>query len=168
MRPGAEAEIAFDAIPGRVFPGIVAVSQGQLQATGTLLHSEDRWNGIRQYRYHRRFVDLLCNLQRRVPETNCNVQLRTNRLGDRVSRRLGRKSSGSWVTRILAASASSPWLPATPITCAGQASASGVEEKMHLYRGGFSGMCSHNLLVVVHRPAHAFQRSAPSAGDIDQ
>jgi multidrug resistance efflux pump len=47
LRPGAEAEIAFDAIPGRVFQGKVdalidAVSQGQLQATGTLLNPEDR------------------------------------------------------------------------------------------------------------------------------
>lgn len=47
LRPGAEAEIAFDAIPGRVFAGKVealidAVSQGQLQATGALLNPEDR------------------------------------------------------------------------------------------------------------------------------
>jgi multidrug resistance efflux pump len=47
LRPGAEAEIAFDAIPGRVFKGKVdvlidAVSQGQLQAAGTLLNPEDR------------------------------------------------------------------------------------------------------------------------------
>jgi multidrug resistance efflux pump len=47
LKPGAEAEIAFDAIPGRVFSGKVdalidAVSQGQLQATGTLLNPEDR------------------------------------------------------------------------------------------------------------------------------
>lgn len=47
LRPEAEAEIAFDAIPGRVFRGKVdalidAVSQGQLQATGTLLNPEDR------------------------------------------------------------------------------------------------------------------------------
>jgi multidrug resistance efflux pump len=47
LRPGAEAEIAFDAIPGRVFEGkiealIDAVSQGQLQATGALLNPEDR------------------------------------------------------------------------------------------------------------------------------
>ncbi|XIA65273.1 HlyD family secretion protein [Bradyrhizobium sp. TZ2] len=47
LRPGADAEIAFDAIPGRVFRGKVetlidAVSQGQLQATGTLLNPEDR------------------------------------------------------------------------------------------------------------------------------
>jgi multidrug resistance efflux pump len=47
LQPGADAEIAFDAIPGRVFRGKVdalidAVSQGQLQATGTLLNPEDR------------------------------------------------------------------------------------------------------------------------------
>lgn len=47
LRPGAEAEIAFDAIPGEVFTGKVnafidAVSQGQLQATGALLNPEDR------------------------------------------------------------------------------------------------------------------------------
>lgn len=47
LRSGAEAEIAFDAMPGRVFHGKVealidAVSQGQLQATGTLLNPEDR------------------------------------------------------------------------------------------------------------------------------
>lgn len=47
LRPGAEAEIAFDAIPGRVFNGRVvalidAVSQGQLQASGALLSPEDR------------------------------------------------------------------------------------------------------------------------------
>jgi multidrug resistance efflux pump len=47
LRPGAEAEIAFDAIPGRAFRGKVdalinAVSQGQLQATGILLNPEDR------------------------------------------------------------------------------------------------------------------------------
>ena len=47
LRPGAEAEIAFDAIPGRVFPGRVsvmldAVSQGQLQASGTLLDPQSR------------------------------------------------------------------------------------------------------------------------------
>lgn len=47
LRPGAEAEVAFDAIPGRVFQGKVealidAVSQGQLQASGTLLNPEDR------------------------------------------------------------------------------------------------------------------------------
>jgi multidrug resistance efflux pump len=47
LRPGAEAEIAFDAIPGRIFRGNVTrlgaqVSQGQLQATGTLINPEDR------------------------------------------------------------------------------------------------------------------------------
>ncbi|MBZ9991238.1 HlyD family secretion protein [Mesorhizobium sp. BH1-1-5] len=44
---GSEAEIAFDAIPGKVFQGKVsgvadAVSQGQLQASPTLLNPEDR------------------------------------------------------------------------------------------------------------------------------
>jgi hypothetical protein len=43
-----------------------------------------------------------------------------------------------------------------------------MEEEMHLYRGGISGMCNHNLLVVVHWPAQAFRRSAPSAAHIDQ
>jgi multidrug resistance efflux pump len=48
LRPGEEAEIAFDAIPGRVFQGKVdilidAVSQGQLQASGQLLNPEDRF-----------------------------------------------------------------------------------------------------------------------------
>lgn len=47
LRPGEKAEIAFDAIPGRVFRGSVdvlvdAVSQGQLQASGALLDPEDR------------------------------------------------------------------------------------------------------------------------------
>ncbi|HEY7296901.1 MAG TPA: biotin/lipoyl-binding protein [Xanthobacteraceae bacterium] len=47
LKRGAQAEIAFDAIPGRVFTGKVnalidAVSQGQLQTTGTLLNPEDR------------------------------------------------------------------------------------------------------------------------------
>jgi multidrug resistance efflux pump len=47
LRPGEEAEIAFDAIPGRVFKGKVdvmidAVSQGQLQASSALLNPEDR------------------------------------------------------------------------------------------------------------------------------
>jgi multidrug resistance efflux pump len=47
LRSGEEAEIAFDAIPGRVFQGKVdvlidAVSQGQLQASGSLLNPEDR------------------------------------------------------------------------------------------------------------------------------
>jgi len=47
VRPGAEAEIAFAAIPGRVFKGRIrtiadAVSQGQLQPSGTLLNPEDR------------------------------------------------------------------------------------------------------------------------------
>jgi multidrug resistance efflux pump len=47
LRLGAEAEIAFNAIPGRVFRGKVdalidAVSQGQLRPSGTLLNPEDR------------------------------------------------------------------------------------------------------------------------------
>jgi multidrug resistance efflux pump len=47
LRSGEEAEIAFDAIPGRVFQGKVdvlidAVSQGQLQASSALLNPEDR------------------------------------------------------------------------------------------------------------------------------
>ncbi|GGC68248.1 HlyD family secretion protein [Chelatococcus reniformis] len=47
LRPGQEAEIAFDAIPGRVFVGklqtlVDAVSQGQLQASPALLNPEDR------------------------------------------------------------------------------------------------------------------------------
>lgn len=47
LKLGSEAEIAFDAIPGHVFRGKVsalidAVSQGQLQASGTLLNPEDR------------------------------------------------------------------------------------------------------------------------------
>lgn len=47
LQPGAEAEIAFDAIPGRVFRGKVdalidAVAQGQLQPSGVLLNPEDR------------------------------------------------------------------------------------------------------------------------------
>jgi multidrug resistance efflux pump len=46
LQAGATAEIAFDAIPGRVFGGKVnvlidAVSQGQLQPSGALLNPED-------------------------------------------------------------------------------------------------------------------------------
>lgn len=44
---GAEAEVAFDAIPGRVFSGTVkaitdAIAPGQLQSAGTLISPEDR------------------------------------------------------------------------------------------------------------------------------
>lgn len=47
LKVGNSAEIAFDAIPGRVFAGKVtafaeAVAQGQLQTTGSLLNPEDR------------------------------------------------------------------------------------------------------------------------------
>lgn len=47
IRPNGEAEIAFDAIPGRVFRAKVlvvldAISQGQLEPTGTLLNPQDR------------------------------------------------------------------------------------------------------------------------------
>lgn len=44
---GNEAEVAFDTIPGRVFPGKVvvlvnAVPEGQLQTAGTLIDADDR------------------------------------------------------------------------------------------------------------------------------
>ena len=47
VRAGDEAEIAFDAVPGRVFAGEVtgimdAVAQGQLQPTGALIDPETR------------------------------------------------------------------------------------------------------------------------------
>lgn len=47
LQPGQDAEIAFDAVPGRVFPAklrvvVDAVSQGQLQASAALLNPEDR------------------------------------------------------------------------------------------------------------------------------
>ena len=47
VRVGNEAEIAFDAIPGRIFKGKIkavvdAVVQGQLQPSGTLLDPEER------------------------------------------------------------------------------------------------------------------------------
>ena len=47
LQAGNEAEIAFDAIPGRVFRAKVtlvidAIAQGQVQASGTLLNLEDR------------------------------------------------------------------------------------------------------------------------------
>ncbi|WP_244543615.1 efflux RND transporter periplasmic adaptor subunit [Bosea sp. CRIB-10] len=47
LQPGQAAELAFDAIPGRVFAGklrvlVDAVSQGQLQASSSLLKPEDR------------------------------------------------------------------------------------------------------------------------------
>lgn len=47
LQVGSEAEAAFDAIPGRVFPGKVAVfadavAEGQLQSAGTLINPGDR------------------------------------------------------------------------------------------------------------------------------
>jgi multidrug resistance efflux pump len=50
VKAGDEAEIAFDAVPGRVFKGKVqivldAIASGQLQATGTLLDVGARTNG---------------------------------------------------------------------------------------------------------------------------
>jgi hypothetical protein len=47
VRAGDEAEIAFDAIPGRVFKGEVegvmdAVAEGQVRPTGTLIDPESR------------------------------------------------------------------------------------------------------------------------------
>lgn len=47
IKVGDPAEVAFDAVPGRVFQGKVAqmidvVSQGQLQPTGELLNPESR------------------------------------------------------------------------------------------------------------------------------
>jgi len=52
VKSGDEAEIAFDAVPGRVFKGRVrlvldAIAAGQMQATGTLLDAEERVHGGR-------------------------------------------------------------------------------------------------------------------------
>lgn len=52
VRPGDEAEVAFDAVPGRVFKGKVsrvldAIAPGQLQAAGTLQDMGDRPSGGR-------------------------------------------------------------------------------------------------------------------------
>ncbi len=52
VRPGDEAEVAFDAVPGRVFKGKVArvldaIATGQLQAAGTLQDMGDRPPGGR-------------------------------------------------------------------------------------------------------------------------
>jgi multidrug resistance efflux pump len=52
VKPDDEAEVAFDAVPGRVFKGKVrlvldAIAAGQLQATGTLLDAEERTQGGR-------------------------------------------------------------------------------------------------------------------------
>lgn len=52
VRPGDEAEVAFDAVPGRIFRGKVArvldaIATGQLQAAGTLQDMGDRPPGGR-------------------------------------------------------------------------------------------------------------------------
>lgn len=52
VKSGDEAEVAFDAVPGRVFKGRVrlvldAIAAGQMQATGTLLDAEERIHGGR-------------------------------------------------------------------------------------------------------------------------
>jgi multidrug resistance efflux pump len=52
VRPGDEAEIAFDAVPGRIFKGKVqrvldAIATGQLQATGSLQDMGERLPGGR-------------------------------------------------------------------------------------------------------------------------
>jgi multidrug resistance efflux pump len=52
VKSGDEAEVAFDAVPGRVFKGKVrfvvdAIAAGQLQASGTLLDAEERTHGGR-------------------------------------------------------------------------------------------------------------------------
>jgi multidrug resistance efflux pump len=52
VSPGDDAEVAFDAVPGRVFKAKVrlvldAIAAGQLQATGTLIDFETRTSGGR-------------------------------------------------------------------------------------------------------------------------
>lgn len=52
VKTGDEAEVAFDAVPGRVFKGKVrllidAIAAGQLQATGTLIDFDTRTEGGR-------------------------------------------------------------------------------------------------------------------------
>ena len=52
VRTGDEAEVAFDAVPGRVFKGKVrivldAIAAGQIQATGTLIDYGARTEGGR-------------------------------------------------------------------------------------------------------------------------
>jgi multidrug resistance efflux pump len=52
VKSGDEAEVAFDAVPGRVFKGKVrlvldAIATGQMQATGTLVDAEERTSGGR-------------------------------------------------------------------------------------------------------------------------
>jgi hypothetical protein len=52
VKAGDEAEVAFDAVPGRVFRGKVrlvldAIATGQMQATGTLVDFGERTSGGR-------------------------------------------------------------------------------------------------------------------------
>jgi multidrug resistance efflux pump len=52
VRPGDEVEVAFDAVPGRIFKGKVArvldaIATGQLQAAGTLQDMGERPSGGR-------------------------------------------------------------------------------------------------------------------------
>ena len=52
VKPGDEAEVAFDAVPGRVFKGRVrtvldAIAAGQIQASGALVDFADRTDGGR-------------------------------------------------------------------------------------------------------------------------
>jgi multidrug resistance efflux pump len=47
VKPGNSVEVAFDAVPGRVFAGKLttlaeAIAEGQLQTTGSLLNPSDR------------------------------------------------------------------------------------------------------------------------------
>jgi multidrug resistance efflux pump len=56
VRIGDEAEIAFDAVPGRIFKGRIgavsdAVAQGQLMPTGELINPEDRHRAGRALAY---------------------------------------------------------------------------------------------------------------------
>jgi multidrug resistance efflux pump len=52
VKSGDEAEVAFDAVPGRVFKGKVrivldAIAAGQMQATGAMIDFGERTNGGR-------------------------------------------------------------------------------------------------------------------------
>ena len=54
VKPGDEAEVAFDAVPGRVFNGKVrtvldAIAAGQIQASGALVDFAERTEGGRAF-----------------------------------------------------------------------------------------------------------------------